>query len=74
MHVLEFGNFDLRKWAAKPKDKIEEFWRAYEQWLRFQEKDASLNSNQGMVILMDFDGFTLAHFASQQGKNTLLFP
>ena len=68
VHVLEFGTFDLRKWASKPEGEQDEFWKAYEQFLRFQEKDASLNNGQGIVFIIDFDGFGLKNHASANGE------
>ena len=68
VYVLEFGNFDFRKWAAKPQEKQDEFWKAYEQRICFQEKDAALNNDQGIVYIVDFDGYNLAHYASEGGN------
>ena len=63
---------DARKWAAEPKEKQDEFWKYYEQGSRLQEKDAAMNDNQGIVLILDFDGFTLKHFASKDGSTLLV--
>ena len=65
-HVAALGNLDGRKWAAETKEKQYEFWKYYEQGSRIQENDAAINNNQGIVLILDFDGYTLKHFASDE--------
>ena len=49
-------------------EKQEEFWKAYEQWTRFLEKDGAENKNRGIVYIVDFDEYSLAHYASKAGN------
>ena len=48
--------------------RLDEFWQYYEWMLRFNERDANLNGGQGVVTIVDFDEFRLAHYASKNGK------
>ena len=72
VYILEFGNFDYRKWAEKPVEKQDEFWKAYEQWIRFMERDAALNGGQGTVFIADFEGHSLSSYASKSGNTFAL--
>ena len=65
--VVEFGKFNFRELAKLPQEKIAELWKAWEQWTRVMEKDAALNNGQGIVLIVDGDGFSLAHYASSEG-------
>ena len=51
-----------------PKEKVEEFWKYYEQYARRLEKDMAMSKGQGTVFIVDWDGFSLAHYASRSGK------
>ena len=73
VHIVGFGKFDLRGLAASPREKIEEFWISYERWTRIQERDAALNNDQGFVLIVDFDGFSLGHYASSNGERYAFF-
>ena len=68
VHVIEAGVLDERKWATGSKEKQEEFWKAYEYWTRREEKDATFNNNQGIVLILDLDGFALKNSASPAGS------
>ena len=68
VHVVEFGKHNFRRLATQPKEKVDELWKSWEQWTRVMEKDAALNNGQGIVLILDFDGFSLAHYASQEGN------
>ena len=65
-YVTEFGKWDFRGW---PEDRLDEFWKYFEQMVRYHERDASLNGGQGVVCNVDWDGFELNHHASQDGNN-----
>lgn len=67
VHVVEFGRHNFRAFAKMSQERVTEGWKAWEQWIRFMEKDGALNNGQGIVIIVDFDGFTLASYASQEG-------
>ena len=47
---------------------MDEFWQFYEQWVRFNERDAKLNGGQGVASIVDFEGFELNHGASRYGE------
>lgn len=68
VHVGEFGRVNANKLGAMPKEKVEEFWKDYERWTRREEVDAALNNNQGIVLILDFDGFALKSYASSNGN------
>lgn len=67
MYAIDFGKWDYREWAHKPDEKLEEFWKYFEQFIRRQEKDAAVNDGEGMVEIVDWDGFSLSHHASPKG-------
>ena len=69
VYLVEFGKWDYRQWARKPEEKLVEFWKFFEQFVRRQEKDAKANNGQGMVQLVDWDGFALSHHSSPHGEN-----
>ena len=68
VYVPEFGKWDFRHW---PADRMDEFWKYWEQYVRFHERDAKLNGDQGAVCIVDWDGFELTHHASPNGKRLL---
>ena len=65
--VIEFGKWDYRKWAYKPEEKIQEFWKYYEQMVQCVVQDAQRHGGQA-VIIIDWDEFGLSHHASKKGK------
>ena len=67
VHVAEFRIFDYRAFTVKPEEKVEEFWKYFEKWLRSIDKDSSLNEGQGVVLIVDFNGYALKHVASPAG-------
>ena len=67
VHVVEFGKYNFRAFGKSPEEEFAELSKSWEQWTRVMEKDAALNNGQGIVLIVDFDGFSLAHFASQTG-------
>ena len=68
-YVVHFGNWNLTQWATESGDKMEEFWKYYEQLVRSLEKDKKV------YLIMDFRGFTLDNHRTVNGKNLrLLFP
>ena len=71
--VAEFGKENFRELARMPEEKRAEVWKAYEQWTRWMEKDAALNNGQGVVLIIDFDGFSLANYGSSEGGGHLFF-
>ena len=73
VHVVEVGRLNVREWADKPKEKLDEFWKAYEWWSRRQEKDAAINNDQGIVIILDYDGYSLKKYASSHGNPVFYF-
>ena len=64
---MEFGKHNFRELAEYSEEKKAEFWKGWEQWTRVMEKDAALNNGQGIVLIVDCDGFSLAHYASSEG-------
>ena len=66
---MEFGKWNYRDLAHKPPEFIDEFWKYYEQLARRQERDAAMNKDQGVVLILDWDGFSLTNYASQQGNH-----
>ena len=67
VHIVEFGKDDFRALASMPDEGKKELWKGWEQWTRFMEKDAALNGGQGIAVIIDMDGFTLANYASSEG-------
>ena len=67
VHVVEFGKCNTRMLSELPEEKSSEFWKMWEDWTRVMEKDAALNNRQGIVLIIDFDGFALAYYASPEG-------
>lgn len=68
VYVVEFGKWVYRDLARKPEDKIKEFWKYYEQYIRRVQRDGAVNDHQGTAIIADYDGFRLAEYASSSGK------
>ena len=67
MYVVDFGKWDYRDLAEKPKERLTEFWTFYyEQFVRRQKKDAG---EEGMVEIVDWDGFRLSNHASKDGES-----
>ena len=67
MYVVQFGKWDYRALADKPKEKRTEFWACYfEQFIRRGMKDGG---EEGTVEIVDFDGFSLSHHASKDGES-----
>ena len=64
----EFGKWDFRHW---PADRMADFWKYFEQYVRFHERDSKVGGGKGAVCVVDFDGFKLTHHASPNGKNGL---
>ena len=55
--------------AQLPEDQEKEFWKLYEQINRWVERDAALCNGQGVVHLLDWDGFSLKNYGSVGGKH-----
>ena len=69
VYILEFGKWDYRAHLVDmPAEKVEEFWMYYEQFARKAEKDSALHNDEGTVFIVDWDGFTLTHYATGPGK------
>ena len=66
--MTDFGKWNYREWAQKPKEKQDEFWKFFEQYVKRHERDAALNNEQGIVIIIDWEGFALGQYASNNGK------
>lgn len=66
---MEFGKWNYRELAHKPKEIIDEFWKYYEQFARRAESDGALNKDQGNVFILDWEGFSLTNYASPQGNH-----
>ena len=69
MYVIEFGKWNFRQWGNQSVEKVDEFWKYYEQLIRRGEKDAGMNHDAGVVHLVDFEGFALSHHASPKGES-----
>ena len=69
MTVVEFGKWNYRELAKKPKEKLDEFWKYFEQFLRREAKDAEVNNGEGMVLICDWEGFSLNRHASKEGES-----
>ena len=67
VYIAEFGKFNFRAMAAMPEEWKAEVWKGWEQWTRLMERDSALNNGEGIVIIVDFDGFSLANYASPEG-------
>ena len=52
---------------------MEEYWKSWEWWARAEEKDAALNNDQGIALILDFDGYRLKSMASPEGNQSTLF-
>ena len=65
---MEYGKWNPRELAKLSEEKREELMKYYEQYVRRVERDASLNNDQGIVLLIDFDGFGLVQYASDSGN------
>ena len=65
VYATDFGKWNYREW---PAERIEEFWKYFDQMVRFHERDAKLSGGQGVVSIVDFDGFELNHHASPSCK------
>lgn len=65
---MDFGKWNYRDLAHKSDEKIEEFWKFYEQYILRIERDAAVNNHQGVVFILDWDGFSLGNYASARGK------
>ena len=50
-----------------PRSLVEEFWMYYEQHARRLERDAAINNDDGVVTIVDWDYFSLTHFATAEG-------
>lgn len=69
VYVSEFGKLSYRKLATKPDDAVNDFWKYYEQSVLRCEYDAHhRNDSDGVVMLYDFEGFTLANYATTTGN------
>ena len=67
MFVIEFGNWNYRELAKLSQNELDAFYKHYEQNIRRLSKDAAANNDQGTALIMDWDGFELAHFATSKG-------
>ena len=65
--MVDFGKENFRALSTMPSETQEEVWKSWEQWTRFLERDAASNYGQGVVVIIDFDGFTLANYAFRPG-------
>ena len=68
VYIVPFGKWNYRTLMEFPKNLEEEFWKYYEQHARRLERDAAVNNDDGVVAIVDWDCFTLAHFATPEGK------
>ena len=69
VYAFEFGKWDFRQWADQTEEKVEEFWKYFEQLVRRQRKDAGMNNGAGVVQVTDWEGFTLSRHASPKGES-----
>ena len=67
--MIEFGKWDYRELAHHSEEKQAEFWKYFEQMVRRQQKGAEMNNGQGMVEIVDWEGFELNHHASPKGES-----
>ena len=52
-----------------PAEKVEEFFMYYEQFYRRARRDSELHHDDGVAIILDWDGFTLSEYASGPGDH-----
>ena len=52
---------------------MKEFYKYFEQFARRVARDQGANGTEGIVDIVDWDGFALSHFASSRGENFLAF-
>ena len=64
VYIVEYGKWNPREFTQLSKEKVQELLKFYEQFVRRGERDGSLNNNQGVVVIVDYDGFGLKHYAS----------
>lgn len=65
---MEYGKWNLREFDQLSAEKEQEVLKYHEQHVRWAEKDSSLNNNQGIVLILDWDGFSLHHYSSVHGN------
>ena len=53
-------------------EERKEFWKYFNQLLLHTERDAGACNKQGVVLIDDWDDFSLEHYASKTGKNCFL--
>ena len=68
VYVLEFGKWNYRKFSQMSAEKVEEFWMYYEQCARRAERDSALHNGEGTCFIVDWDGFSLKHYAAGRGE------
>ena len=67
----ELGKWDYRGWAeGKPKEKMEEFWKHFDQMVKRVERDARKNDDGGVVAILDWDCYSLSKEASPAGTQS----
>lgn len=68
VYILDTGGANYVDLSRRPKEYIDDFWKFYEQMFLRMEFDAAKNNDQGIAILMDWEGFSLKNYASADGK------
>ena len=71
VYVVEYGKCNPHEFPQLSDEKVQEFWKYYEQFVRRVERDGALNNGAGAVLIADYDGFGLNHYASAPGNLTL---
>ena len=73
VYVLEWGKWNFRVLGNLPKDELESYNRYEEKLIRQALKDEAADNGEGVIIIIDWDGFSFTHFASAHGQKYKLF-
>ena len=69
VYVIEYGAWNYRKISNLTTEELITFNKYYEKLTRYVIRDGHSNNEQGVVLICNYDGFALKHFASSEGKS-----
>ena len=65
--IVDFGRWDTRELAHLPENEMQEFQKYYQQFIHRTSLEGAAKNGQGIALVCDWDGFTLANYALRNG-------
>ena len=65
---MEYGKWNYREISNLSEEEVKDFYKYCEKLARLESRDGDNNNSQGIVTIVDWDGFALKNFASREGE------